>query len=105
MNALHALLERKLATLDTTLAVVLPGGQRFGDARARVTLTLHTLASLAHIATGEVGRVAQDHVEGRLDFDGTVRDLMAVAARMSRVMATIGAQKGHPPRALRTKRQ
>ena len=47
MNPLHALLERKLATLDTTLAVVLPGGQRFGSARARVTLTLHQLASLA----------------------------------------------------------
>ena len=33
-------------------------------------------------ATGAVGRVAQDHVEGRIDFDGSVRDLMAVAAQM-----------------------
>ena len=62
--------------------MVLPGGQRIGASQAGVTLTLRDLGSLAHIARGEVGRVAQDHVEGRLDFDGSVRDLMAVAAQM-----------------------
>ncbi len=82
MNPLHALLERKLATLTTPLAVVLPGGQRFGPEAAKVTITLSELSPLAHIASGEVGRVAQDHVEGRLDFDGSVRDLMAVATQM-----------------------
>jgi cyclopropane-fatty-acyl-phospholipid synthase len=82
MNAIHALLERKLGALDTELAVVLPGGRRFGAAQPRVTLKVHDLASLAHIAAGEVGKVAQDHVEGRVDFDGSVRDLMAVAAQM-----------------------
>jgi len=81
-NPLHALLERKLANLDGMLSVVLPGGRRFGAAQARVTLRLHDVAALAHVATGEIGRVAQDHVEGRVDFDGSVRDLMAVAARM-----------------------
>jgi len=82
MNAIHALLKRKLSSLDTPMAVVLPDGQRVGAAQARVTLTLRDLASLAHIATGEVGRVAEDHVVGRLDFDGSVRNLMAVAAQM-----------------------
>ena len=71
MNPIHALLERKLATLDTPTAVVLPGGQRFGAADPRITLRLHEAATLAHIATGEVGKVAQDHVEGRIDFDGS----------------------------------
>jgi cyclopropane-fatty-acyl-phospholipid synthase len=82
MHSIQALLERKLATLDAALALVLPGGQRIGATRPGVTLTLRDLGSLAHIARGEVGRVAQDHVEGRLDFDGSVRDLMAVAAQM-----------------------
>ncbi len=82
MNPLHTLLERKLATLTTSLAVVLPGGKHVGPADAKVTITLHELAPLAHIATGEVGRVAQDYVEGHLDFDGSVRDLMEVAAQM-----------------------
>ena len=82
MNPIHSLLERKLATLTTPLAVVLPGGQRFGPQAASVTLRLAEMAPLAHIASGEVGRVAQDHVEGRLDFDGSVRDLMAIATQM-----------------------
>ena len=82
MNPIHAVLERKLASLDTGLAVVLPGGKRFGPAQPRVTLTLRDLAALVHIANGEIGKVAQDHVEGRVDFDGSVRDLMAIAAQM-----------------------
>ena len=82
MNPLHTVLERKLAALDTAMAVVLPGGQRFGAAAPRLTLRLHELAPLARIAAGEVGSVAQDHVEGRLDLDGTMRDLMAIAAQM-----------------------
>ncbi len=82
MNPIHALLERKLSTLDTAMAVVMPGGQRFGPALPKVTLHLRDVASLVHVATGEVGRVAQDHVEGRVDFDGSVRDLMTVAAQM-----------------------
>jgi cyclopropane-fatty-acyl-phospholipid synthase len=40
------------------------------------------MSSLAHIAAGEVGKVAQDYVEDRLDFDGSVRDLMVIAAQM-----------------------
>jgi cyclopropane-fatty-acyl-phospholipid synthase len=82
MNAIHALVERKLSSLDTALAVVLPGGQRIGVAQPKVTLTLRDHAALAHVSSGEIGRVAQDHVEGRVDFEGSVRDLMAVAAQM-----------------------
>lgn len=82
MNALESALERRLAPLTVPFAVVLPGGRRFGDADAAVTLRLHELSPLAHLATGEVGRVAQDYVEGRLDIDGSMRDLMGVAAEM-----------------------
>jgi cyclopropane-fatty-acyl-phospholipid synthase len=82
MGALDAVLERKLATLDVPLAVVLPGGRRFGPESAPVTLRLKELAPIAHIAAGRIGRVAQDYVEGRLDIDGTLRDLMTVARQM-----------------------
>lgn len=82
MGALDAVLERKLATLSLPLAVVLPGGRRFGPEPAPVTLRLKELGPLAHIAAGQIGRVAQDYVEGRLDFDGTLRDLMAIARQM-----------------------
>jgi cyclopropane-fatty-acyl-phospholipid synthase len=82
MSPVTALLERKLAGLQTPMAVVLPGGERIGAAAARVTLKLADLASLVRIAAGEVGRVAQDCVEGRVEIEGAMRDVMAVASQM-----------------------
>jgi cyclopropane-fatty-acyl-phospholipid synthase len=82
MGALDIALERKLAGLSLPLAVVLPGGRRFGPDPAAVTLRLNDYASLAHVVAGQIGRVGQDYVEGRLDFDGTLRDLMTLAAQL-----------------------
>ncbi|HEY9240179.1 MAG TPA: cyclopropane-fatty-acyl-phospholipid synthase family protein [Burkholderiaceae bacterium] len=82
MKVMGSLLERKLDSLTRPLAIVLPDGQRIGAADAAITIRLKQLAPLAHIAAGEVGKVAQDYVEERLDFDGSVRDLMEIAAQM-----------------------
>ena len=82
MEAIDSLLERKLEALTQPLAVVLPDGHRIGPAEAAVTIRLKHISSLVHIAAGEIGKVAQDYVEDRLDFDGSVRDLMAIASQM-----------------------
>jgi cyclopropane-fatty-acyl-phospholipid synthase len=82
MNPITSLLERKLDALGVPLALELPGGQRLGAVDPRVTLKLHALSPLSEIATGHIGRVAQGHVEGRVDVDGSMRDLMAIAAQM-----------------------
>ena len=82
MGALDAVLERRLAGLSLPLAVRLPGGQRLGPERAAVTLRLQGLGTLAHLATGQIGRVGEDYVEGRLDFDGSLRDLIAIAGQL-----------------------
>ena len=82
MAVIDTLLERKLDTLTLPLAVVLPDGHRIGRADAAITIRLKQIASLAHIAAGEVGKVAQDYVEDKLDFDGSVRDLMVIASQM-----------------------
>ena len=82
MSVIDALLERKLAGLTLPLALVLPDGHRAGPPDAAVTLRLKDLGTLAHIATGEIGKVAQDYVEGRIDFSGSVRDLMTIATQM-----------------------
>jgi len=81
-GALESVLEPRLAALSVPVAVVLPGGRRLGPADARVTLMLRELAPLAHLAAGQVGLVAQDYVEGRLDLDGTLRDLTAAAVQL-----------------------
>jgi len=82
MSVIDALLERKLASLTLPLALVLPDGHRSGPPDAAVTLRLKDLGTLAHIASGEIGKVAQDYVEGRIDFSGSVRDLMTIATMM-----------------------
>lgn len=80
MQAIERALEQRLAPQGVPLAVVLPGGRRLGSADPAVTLRLHELAPLAHLATGQIGHVAEAYVEGRLDIDGSMRDLMRVAA-------------------------
>jgi cyclopropane-fatty-acyl-phospholipid synthase len=80
MQALEALVRDKFDNLGVPAALVLPGGQRFGSADARVTVHLKDMRSLAHVAAGQVGRLAEDYVEGRVEIDGNMRDLMATAA-------------------------
>jgi cyclopropane-fatty-acyl-phospholipid synthase len=82
MTVVEAVLERKLDSLTLPLALVLPDGRRIGAADAAVTIRLKEFGPLAHIASGAVGRVAQDYVEGRIDFDGSVRDLVRIAAQI-----------------------
>ena len=82
MPAVDALLEQKLGSLKLPLALTLPGGRRIGAADAAVTLRLNDLGPLASILTGQMGKVGQDYVEGRVDFDGSVRDLMAIAWKL-----------------------
>ena len=84
MNPLENLIERKVASLQTGASVVLPGGRRLGPADSRVTIRLRDLTPLAHLAAGQVGLLAGDYVEERLEIDGTMRDVMAVVAQMIR---------------------
>ena len=82
MKVMDSLLERKLEALNLPLAVVLPDGHRIGARNALITFRLKQMSPLTHIAAGEVGKLAQDYVENKLDFDGSVRDLMLIAAQL-----------------------
>jgi cyclopropane-fatty-acyl-phospholipid synthase len=82
MNPLEALAEQKLAAADTELCIVLPGGRRLGPADARVTLTLREFSTLAHLVGGQVGKIGEAYVEGKVDITGTLRDLMQATARL-----------------------
>ena len=64
------------------LAVVLPGGRRLGPEQADVTLRLHSLLPLRHLASGRIGDLAHDCVEGRLDIEGPMRRVADVAAAL-----------------------
>ena len=82
MPALEAHIQHQFASLGLSIAVELPGGRRLGAADARLTIRLAELKSMMHLATGQVGRLAEEFVEGRVDVTGSMRDLMAGAARL-----------------------
>ncbi len=81
-TTIEALVERKISTLEPPLAVTLPGGRRLGPLQAAVTLALQDLRTLADLATGQIGRVAEDYVERRLDIGGAPRDVMRLAVQL-----------------------
>ena len=80
MRLLARIVEAKLAAHAPGLAVLLPGGGRLGAVNARVRLELADWAPLAHVASGRVGGLAQDWVEGRIELHGSMRDIAAAAA-------------------------
>jgi cyclopropane-fatty-acyl-phospholipid synthase len=77
-------LDELAATDQATLAVALPGGRLLGSPDAPVRLRLHSLVPLAHLAAGQIGKLAEDHVEGRLDIDGPLRAVLDVAGALVR---------------------
>ena len=87
---LETFVEPRLAGLPVPVAVVLPGGRRLGPTTSRVTIALRELTPLAHLAAGQIGLVAQDYVEGKVDLDGSLRDLMASAVQLLRDDPTHG---------------
>ena len=71
--------ESRLAQLPVPLALRLPGGQRLGPSAAKVTLSFRDWSALATLAAGQVGRLAEDIVEDRVELQGRMREVMAIA--------------------------
>jgi cyclopropane-fatty-acyl-phospholipid synthase len=82
MDLLKHKIESQLAALPVSVAMVLPNGQRTGRPNADVVLTFRDWGSLAVLSAGQIGKFGEDIVEGRVQFDGRVRDLMAAAAHL-----------------------
>jgi cyclopropane-fatty-acyl-phospholipid synthase len=82
METLLRKVEAQLAGLPVPVALQLPAGQRVGPAPAAITLSFKDWSSLGTLAAGQIGRVAEDFVEKRINIDGRMRDLMCVAARL-----------------------
>jgi cyclopropane-fatty-acyl-phospholipid synthase len=80
--SLTAAVQTRLATRAPMLSVLLPGGQRLGSTTARVQVEVADLSALAHLATGNVGLLAEDYVEGRVRLIGSMRDIAEAAAAL-----------------------
>ena len=82
MEPLLRKIETQLAGLPVRVALQLPGERRVGAANADVVLTFADWSSVAVLAAGQVGKLAEDIVEGRVQMQGRMRDLMAAAAHL-----------------------
>src|SRR4051812_2392022 len=82
MDALVRRIEGQLEQLPVPVAVRLPGGRRAGTVQACIVLTFRDWSALAVMAAGQIGRMAEDIVEGRIGVEGRMRDLMTAAAHL-----------------------
>lgn len=82
MDALIRKIDARLSGLPVPVALRLPGGKKAGSAVAPVTLTFREWSSLATLAAGQIGRLAEDIVEDRVQVEGAMRDVMGAAAHL-----------------------
>lgn len=82
MKHLLQTLETGLAASSVGVAVELPDGVRLGAVQAEVRLMVHDRRALASLALGEIGSVGSAIVEGRVQVQGSMRQLMAAAAAL-----------------------
>lgn len=68
--------------LPADITVQLPQGQRLGAADAPVKLAFSSWASIARLKAGQIGALAEDYVEGKLQLEGAMRDIMRVVTKL-----------------------
>ncbi len=81
MTDIAAWIEPRLAALPRRLAVQWPGG-RAGAPGADVCLRMADRRLLAGLAQGRIGALADAYVRGDLDIEGSLADVMAIAAAL-----------------------
>ena len=72
----------KLPRLPADIALELPHGQQIGAPDAPVKLSLSSWSTIAWLKAGRIGALAEDYVEGKLQFEGKMRDLMREMAKL-----------------------
>ena len=71
-----------MSILPEDIALTLPHGQRLGAKDASVELSFSNWSSIARLKAGQIGGLAEDYVEGKLQFEGSMRDVMRAMAKL-----------------------
>jgi cyclopropane-fatty-acyl-phospholipid synthase len=69
-------------SLPPDVALELPQGQRLGSPNPLVKLAFSDWSSIGRIKAGQIGALAEEYVEGKLQLQGAMRDVMRVAIRL-----------------------
>ena len=70
------------AQLPKDVSVQLPHGLLLGATNAAVKLTFSSWSSMARLKAGQIGALAEEYVEGKLQLDGAMRDVMGAVTRL-----------------------
>lgn len=82
MSSILSAVESKLASLPLPVKLTLPDGNSVGASDPAIHLTIREASTLGHLAAGQVGTLGEDYVEGKFEVEGSMRDLMRVAAEI-----------------------
>ncbi len=74
--------ERRIQETQLPLAVRLWDGTRLGAPRPQVTVTINTPLALTAFARPSLGGLASSYVEGRIDAEGPIRDVVRVGTAL-----------------------
>ncbi len=75
-------LSSQTSMLPADLAIQLPHGQLLGAPNASVKLSFSDWSSMARLKAGQIGALAEDYVEGKLQLEGTMRDIVGAVTRL-----------------------
>src|SRR5262245_22459245 len=81
-SRLRARVERRIQETQLPLAVRLWDGTRLGAPWAKVTLTIKTPLALTAFANPSLGALASSYVEGRIDAEGPIRDVVRIGTAL-----------------------
>lgn len=93
VHQVHPLLssvEKKIAQSPVAVKITLPDGTTLGSTDPEVSLTIRDRKVIMHVAMGNIGEVASDYVEGRLEIEGGMRPLMRAASSILGTSPTEG---------------
>jgi cyclopropane-fatty-acyl-phospholipid synthase len=79
MQGLLPKIESQLSTLPVPVTLQLPDGRKVAKPGSRVTLAFNEWSALAKLATRQVGAIGEAYVEGRVQIEGAMRDLIDAA--------------------------
>jgi len=82
VNPLVSSIDKKLASMPIPVRVTLPDGTQLGSPNYQVGIRFNDARTIAHLIAGNIGHLGQAYVEGRVELEGTMRDVMAAASAL-----------------------
>jgi cyclopropane-fatty-acyl-phospholipid synthase len=82
MQSLLPKIESQLSSLSVPITLQLPDGRQVASPGSRVTLAFSEWSALAKLAARQVGAIGEAYVEGRVQIEGAMRDLIDVTVSL-----------------------